>query len=166
MAPGYRRMWEVGEGVGNDAQDSSSGEEVQGGQPWVVGRTGHVGFTAQMEKLSLRGVNKPRSGAQHCVRHWVFRRAPEPLGPQHCLPSSYAEAASSEPACLGQCEAQGLVSETPSILTGFTHPQGSGFLTYKAGRLRNNRNRGPGSKGLRSCQTCRPRSRAVSSAPP
>lgn len=50
--------WEVGEGVRDDAQDSRWGEGVQGEQPWVVGRTGNVGFTAQLGKLSLRGVER------------------------------------------------------------------------------------------------------------
>lgn len=40
--------WEVGEGVRDDAQDSRWGEGVQGEQPRVVGRTGNVGFTAQL----------------------------------------------------------------------------------------------------------------------
>lgn len=35
MGPGCRWMWE---GVRDGAQESSWGEEVQGRQPWVVGR--------------------------------------------------------------------------------------------------------------------------------
>lgn len=59
---------EVGEGARDDAQDSSWGEEAQDGQPWAVGRAGHVGFTAQMEKLSLRGVEHTQvRGSALCV---------------------------------------------------------------------------------------------------
>ena len=90
-------MWEVGEGVRDDAQDSSWCEEAKGGQPCVVGRTDHVGFTAQMEKLSLKGSALCVSGCSGgLLSRWDFTA----LSP--CLPCSHGEAASSEPACLGQ----------------------------------------------------------------
>ena len=42
-------MWEVWEGVRDDAQDSSWGDGVQSGPLWMVGGTGNVGFTVQVE---------------------------------------------------------------------------------------------------------------------
>ena len=110
----------MGEGVRDDAQDSSCDDGVQGGQPRVAGGTGNVGFTAQrsgthpgqgLSTVCVSGVHQSSSAA-----------FPAPVG-RLLAQNLQAEASS---------EAELLESQSPSIVTGLTS-WALTFLSIKRG---------------------------------